>query len=273
MIMIMIMAMAHVNAHTWMLSPEPRYADTCIPIYDSNTCCADAPTDTSTLPVYERGQHVNSEWGRNNHIGGFIRYSILPIGSDTSGFDSIHATFQYACFSSDCVGYDGSIYSWDGSYDMNAVKCSTTIIIPVWLEDGAYTIQWRWHSGGDSYDIRNLGLVDFTSCHDFVVRGGAVADKPRCPLFVGGDADTPELNTCEFFKSNGVNACTDVRDCFGWFAKSPPKEILECPTNVLGGGRLVIGESGTPITNPETSNVNNVDINGLVSQFTPQVCT
>jgi hypothetical protein len=263
-----------VNCHTYMLSPKPRYADLCIPVFDSSTCCAGIPNNFATLPTYSRGQAVYTEWGRNNHVGGFIRYSITEIGNSNNQ-DSFE-TFQYNCYASNCVGYSSSIYTGDpGGSGYNTVKCTANVYIPDWLPDGTYTMQWRWHSGGDSYNIRELGLVDFVTCHDFNIKGGELKPKPICPLFVGGDESTPDLNTCEFFKSNDINACTDIHNCYSWFAKAPPKEILECPTNVVNkmrqetrkepGERLFIGQTLTPNKKPD--NIKPLDISTFITQF------
>lgn len=227
-----------VFAHTYLLTPQPRYQGLCIPAVDLNTnCCAPKPTRPSI--TYTRGQIIKTEWGRNNHVGGFIRYSIVPLqlSDNTNIFNNDSNVFQYNCYAPQCVGNNNNFYAPDPpGTDYNQNKCWMNIKIPDWLPDGSYTIQWRWHSGGDNYNQRNLGLRDFISCHDFIIRGGPLNPKPQCPLFIGGDASNPNLNACEFFKDNSINTCTQERDCFSWYAKAPPKTIMNCPTNILPGG-------------------------------------
>lgn len=227
-----------VLSHTWLLTPPSRHNGLCIPAVDTQTnCCANKPTNPTT--TYTRGQIVRTEWGRNNHVAGFIRYSIVPlINSDILNiFNNDSNVFQYNCYAPQCVGNNNNFYAPDPpGTGFNQNKCSMNIKIPTWLPDGSYTIQWRWHSGGDNYNQRNLGLWDFISCHDFRIQGGPLLQKPQCPLFVGGDASNPNLNACEFFKDNSINTCTIERDCFSWYAKAPPKTIMNCPTNILPGG-------------------------------------
>jgi hypothetical protein len=210
-------------AHTYLLSPAARYQDLCQPTFDNSNCCAQKPNTPAI--TYTRGQIVNTAWGRNNHIGGFIRFSIVPLAnSDIPGiFDNDSTVFQYNCYAPNCIGHSNSFFTGDPNYSYNGNRCTMNVKIPDWLPDGDYTFQWRWHSGGDSYNIRNLGLVDFVSCHDFSIRGGPLRPKPSCPLFVGGDASKPNLNACEFFKNVDINTCTDDKNCFGWFGKAPPK--------------------------------------------------
>ena len=227
-----------IYAHTYLLTPTSRYQGLCIPAVDLNTnCCAQKPTTVST--TYRRGQIVNTQWGRNNHIGGFIRYSIVPLrlSDNLNIFNNDSNVFQYNCYAPQCIGINNNFYTQDpygAGYNDN--KCSMNVKIPDWLPDGSYTIQWRWHSGGDSYNQRNLGLRDFISCHDFRIQGGPLVSKPQCPLFIGGDASNPNLNACEFFKDNSLDTCILEKDCFSWYAKAPPKTIMQCPTNILPGG-------------------------------------
>ena len=258
--MLYILLFSLVNCHTWMLSPKPRIDDLCIVKFSGNNCCGNQPTDTSNLPTYQRGQSIETTYGRNNHIGGFIRYYILPLkDSDTGDFE----LFQANCYASgpECFGRGNSIFTGDppGS-DFNSVICTNEVFIPNWLKDGSYTLRWLWSNGGSNYNIMHSGLVDFSSCHDFKIAGGPLNVKPNCPLFIGGDMDDLSKNACEFFKSNEVNGCTTGEDnqdiCVGDYGKAPPKEIMNCPTNVRNiqdpsNTRLFVGNSTNPFNNNE----------------------
>lgn len=267
--------------HSYMSTPAPRVADLCIPVYSDSNCCAPKPVVVTS--TYTRGQVIDTVWARNNHIGGFVKFSIVPMSqSDVPGvFDLTASAFQYNCFGTDCVGSNGDFFGGDpdGTAEYG-LPCSMKVQIPQWLPDGEYTLQWRWFSGGDSYDIRNLGLIDFVSCHDFRVLGGDFRPKPDCPLFVGGDASDPTKNACEFFKSNDVNACLDERNCISWFAKAPPQPIMSCPSNILKGGvlnglagnfsardsptTLFVGPTDHPEQNPGTESV---DLDAIRAQL------
>ena len=228
------------SSHTYLLTPPPRINELCSPLWTTSNCCADKPTDVRRLVTYTRGQLVLATWGRNNHIGGFIRFSIVPLAlSDSPDAFNEQSIFQYNCYAPNCVGRDNNFFGPDPpGTPFNGIPCSMYVKIPTWLPAGYYTIQWRWQSGGDNYNTRNLGLLDWKSCHDFRIQGGSMTSKPQCPLFIGGDRNAPNLNACEFFKSNDINTCTAERNCFGWYAKAPPKPILQCPTNILPGGMV-----------------------------------
>lgn len=278
---LIVIAANYVMGHTWLLNPTPRHDNLCIPVFDNSNCCKPAPGGVLGA-TYQRGQIISTSWGRNNHVGGFIRYTIVPLSqSDNPGvFENDAAVFQYNCYAPQCVGSGGNFFAGDpGGTPFNANQCSMNLRIPDWLPDGQYTIQWRWHSGGDNYNTRNLGLLDFVSCHDFNIAGGPLGTKPGCPLFIGGDASDPTKNACEFFKGNDINTCTVERDCYSWYGKAPPKAITECPTNILPGGMisalngvfepgqplpLYIGRSSTPITNPGTVEV---DFSSIYAQI------
>jgi hypothetical protein len=200
----------------------------------NSNCCAAKPGSVDI--TYQRGQIVKTSLGRNNHIGGFVQFSIVKLeDSDIPDiFNKDENIFQYNCYATDCYGANNNPFNGDpAGTPFNGVKCNVNIQIPKWLDDGTYSLQWRWNSGGDSFGIKNLGLIDFVTCHDFKINGGPKASKPSCPLFIGGDVAGPNLNACEYFKAPVINACTNDHDCFSWFAKGVPQKIADCPNNII----------------------------------------
>ena len=226
-------------AHTWMLTPTSRYDNLCMPPVDKSNCCKPQPSFESINTKYERGKIIETTWGRNNHVGGFIRYSIVPLSiSDNNGvFDLLSSIFQYNCYAPQCLGDGNNFFNGDPvGTPFNGIKCRMNVKLPDWLPDGYYTMQWRWHSGGDSRNQDALGLTDWVACHDFRIEGGPLNSQPQCPLFIGGDAEDPSKNACEFLKDNVINTCISDTDCYGWYGKAPPKVIMQCPSNILPGG-------------------------------------
>jgi hypothetical protein len=251
----------------------------------NSNCCLPKPNSVNT--VYTRGQIVDSSLGRNNHIGGYVQFSIVKLAdSDIPNiFNNDVNIFQFNCYASDCVGANNDFYAGDpAGSPFNGIKCNTKFQIPSWLDDGDYTIQWRWFSGGDSFGIHNLGLIDFVTCHDFKIQGGTKTVKPSCPLFIGGDASTPSLNSCEYFKDNKINTCTDEHNCFSWFAKAPPQKIIDCPNNIITlqdsknnnfkGSKLplYIGKTNHKLSNPDINQqarIPSIIINSNPVTFSP----
>lgn len=276
-------------SHTFLITPPPRYNNLCIPSVDNSNCCRTRPPFATT--TYQRGQIINTEWGRNNHVGGFIRFSLVPLSqSDIPNiFNNNSNVIQYNCYAPQCVGTNNNFFNADPpGTPFNGNKCSMRLKIPDWLPDGDYTLQWRWHSGGDNYNMKHLGLRDFVSCHDLKIAGGSFNLKPSCPVFIGGDASNPNLNACEFFRWNDINTCTQEFNCFSWYAKAPPKAIMDCPSNILPGGMtnalnnifqrgaslpLYVGNSQQPYRNPGNIfvNLNLLSTSLIVSPTLPTI--
>lgn len=271
------------NSHTYLLTPQSRLQDLCMPAKSGNSnCCASKPNSVST--TYQRGQIIKTNWGRNNHLASFIRYSIVKLSeSDTPDiFNKEENVFQYNCYMTDCYGTNNNPWVGDPSgTPFNGIKCNVNIQIPKWLDDGDYTIQWRWFSGGDSFGIHNLGLIDFVSCHDFKIQGGPKSNKPNCPLFIGGDVANPNLNTCEYFKDNVINTCVDDHNCYSWYYRAPPQKIIDCPDNIITlkdsiNGNFIgkklplfIGSTTNPNPNPNPSLTARIPI--LKQDMTPSI--
>lgn len=270
-------------SHTWMLNPTPRLPDLCMPSKSGNSnCCLPKPNSVRT--TYQRGQIVKTNWGRNNHRASFIRYSIVKLtDSDIQDiFNRDENIFQYNCYMTDCFGANNNPWAGDpGGTPFNGIKCNVNIQIPGWLDDGDYTIQWRWFSGGDSFGINNLGLIDFVTCHDFKIQGGPRSIKPSCPLFIGGDVANPNLNTCEYFKDNVINACVDDKNCFSWYHRAPPQKIIDCPNNIITlkdsfnnnfkGSKLplFIGPTTNPKRNPNPGLTARIPSSKIITAVTP----
>lgn len=49
--------------------------------------------------TYARGQRVRVRWARNNHEGGFVRWSIVPVGSMMDAVVHEQMAFQWGCWS------------------------------------------------------------------------------------------------------------------------------------------------------------------------------
>lgn len=261
-LLLILLFINNVSGHTWLLKPQPRLDELVMPVKGGSTCGRPRPSTATT--TYRRGDIITLSWGRNNHNSGYIRLYVVPLSqSDDYASYNRNNLVQTNCYMPDCTGANNSPFNGDpGGTPFNGLLCNIKFQIPTWLSDGDYTLRWLWSSGGDSFGLINLGLIDFASCHDFKISGGATGSKPSCPLFIGGDVADRSRNACEFFKNNIVNTCTDDRDCFSWYHKAPPDEIINCPTNVITlaqsqnndfrGSRLplYVGPTSNTRTNP-----------------------
>lgn len=174
----------------------------------------------------QRGQTVRVQWYRHNHPGGFIRLAWSP----TSQSDS-HASFDQHIQIITCkdIGGCGPANLNDNTGASNGLDCATSIQVPSYLTDGAWTLQWAYFGG-----YYNAG--DYYACVDYTVSGGTAVGTQPAPYYQGGDVTYPNSNVCLFYSTNALHVCT-VEPCNnGTFAPGPQK-----------GGALGFG-GPTPVT-------------------------
>src|SRR5262245_55464815 len=70
-------ALPHVRGHTYLVEPKTSrpQKDTCSPEYGDEACCRPPPDGQG--PTHGRGDKLKTAWGRNNHWGGYIRWTML----------------------------------------------------------------------------------------------------------------------------------------------------------------------------------------------------
>jgi len=152
----------------------------------------------------QRGATINTQWPRNNHAGGFIRFAWAK--TDES---DVHASFdsnvqQIGCHEvGGCKPDDPSNPNGgdSGPSDGSSQPCQTTITVPLHLTDGAWTLQWAWFGGA-------FALGDYYSCVDYVISGGPTGDKIDA-VFKGGDYSHPGQNKCKFFNTDRLHQCVN----------------------------------------------------------------
>ncbi|KAK1932226.1 hypothetical protein P3T76_012220 [Phytophthora citrophthora] len=239
-----------VEAHSWLVKPVSRETG---PVTTDGTI--GCPHTTPKTPTsFSPGETIDVRYWRNNHLGGFIRWAISRVGSESaSDFDD--NVFFYTCRESgpDCVPADRSTsrYAGDSSGD-HTISCGDTITLPDWLEEGDYVLQWIWFGVGSSYG--NIGWAEpqFVSCADIKLTSPGSSSEPECPTFVGGDRVTKNEDLgddeCFYFYTNSIESTqykgsNDDYEQYYIFGK--PSYVENC-----SGGT---GNSTTrPTDNPET---------------------
>ncbi|ETP46910.1 hypothetical protein F442_06923 [Phytophthora nicotianae P10297] len=197
-----------IEAHSWLVKPVSR--ETGPRTTDGTIGCPNTTPGTPTS--FSPGETIDVRYWRNNHLGGFIRWAISPVGSETaSDFDD--KVFFYTCRESgpDCVPADGSTsrYAGDSSGD-HTISCGDTITLPDWLDGGDYVLQWVWFGVGSSYG--NIGWAEpqFVSCADITLTSAGSGSETGCPTFVGGDRVTKNENLdddeCFYFYTNSIES-------------------------------------------------------------------
>lgn len=197
------------DAHSWLVKPVSR--ETGPRTTDGTIGCPNSTPKTPTS--FSPGETIDVRYWRNNHLGGFIRWAISPVGSETAE-DFDNNVFYYTCRESgpDCVPNNGgdNIYAGDNSGD-NTISCGDTITLPDWLDAGDYVLQWTWFGVGSSYG--NIGWAEpqFISCADITLTDdGSSSAAPSCPTFVGGDRVTDMEgkgdDVCWYYYTNEIVA-------------------------------------------------------------------
>ncbi|TMW67417.1 hypothetical protein Poli38472_011037 [Pythium oligandrum] len=180
-------SVSHVDAHSYMIVPPPRDFEYHIDAEGKLGCPRDK---VNRVTEYKAGETIEVRHWRNNHIGGFIRYAIVPRGKESKeNFDK--NTFHYACREAgpECVPKQNpnDMFATDSSGD-NTIRCGDKITLPDWLPAGDYVIQWTWFGVGVSFGQRGLAEPQFRSCHDIkLTTSGSKSGPPKCPTFTGGD--------------------------------------------------------------------------------------
>jgi len=166
----------------------------------------DVPLSQARTPVttIARGASINVQWPRNNHAGGFIRFAwSLTSGSDVAanfdnGVEEIHCHEIGGCKPDDPSDPNGGDSApADGSFQ----PCQTTITVPLYLTDGAWTLQWAWFGGA-------FALGDYYSCVDYKISGGPTGSQLSA-VYYGGDYTYPGQNKCKFFNTDRLHVCVD----------------------------------------------------------------
>lgn len=129
--------------------------------------------------VFKRGQNVTIVWPRNNHEGGFVRFTLVPVSDRMSHEAHKRMVFHYACFESDRVPCS---YPYCGTDGKNTVF-QTSVIIPSVYPDGLYVLGWAWF-GGIMNRVSYFG--DYWSCSFIRIQGGAPVQLNYQPVFIPG---------------------------------------------------------------------------------------
>jgi len=197
-----------VFGHSYVTSPTSRSNQK-----QSETGCrgpaclgpCDVPKSQARTPVtISRGASVTLQWPRNNHAGGFIRVSWAPTSqSDTmSVFDDnvqqIVCHERGGCKPDDPNDPNGGD---SGPADGSVNPCQVTIVVPPYLTDGLWTLQWAWFGGA-------FALGDYYSCVDYQISGGASGAKPAA-FYLGGDYTYPNQQKCKFFNTDRLHQCVN----------------------------------------------------------------
>lgn len=242
-------------AHNWLLNPQPRITGEA-GLYGASRSqqdnCENSDTNVPGQNNYQRGQSVDASWVYNNHYGGFVRFSLVPLGQegDKDAMNDPANFISISCMSRNCggrtQGYSDSQYDYLSPYNLPAQSgvpfdnsnpenaCSTSLTIPSYIEDGTFVLQWVMYGTHDSDGDKDKALPFYRNCANIQVSGGSqLTDKPQgqCNFaWTGGDRtlsnignvndigkDDLELGKCSYWKFNSISSDTNYYDPPGLF--------------------------------------------------------
>jgi hypothetical protein len=127
--------------------------------------CGVKSSTSSNFTTFARGAPIVTQWPRNNHAGGYMRYSIVSFeNSDIDGiFDDPQHVFHYECAEKGCKSGSNDPNAGDPSFSTpHSNICTGEMTIPNWVPDGQYTIQAQWYgtgsSFGDKFEVNSISF-------------------------------------------------------------------------------------------------------------------
>jgi len=197
-------------AHTALNFPNPRAPKQDDAYVNVANRCENTKTEQTEPTVFERGKEFTPSWWWNNHNGGFVKFAItkgFPASVDTDLFLDNGNIIGGQCYTGGCDqnGFDpGFTHLCKGK----------PMVIPDWVEDGDYTLQFSHIGGFNSLGDPLRALPLYHNCANIKVAGG-VTFKPQVKNwvapFVGGSQDQVggkpgSADVCAFKKFNAEPA-------------------------------------------------------------------
>lgn len=198
-----IASLTPASTHNWLIQPPPYNR-----VFKTRTCegrqCTDAcPSKHSRgmansqerpAATWERGQSVLVKWAKNNHHGGMIRVSLVPVDKMWDRAWHKKMTIMHSCWE---IGEYNCPSGEDCGTDKSREAFSRTVIIPSVFPDGDYVFGYVWY-GGLHFKRDRGHFPDYYSCSHIRIRGGTQLEGSYQPFFEPGDNSRRIVNgQCE----------------------------------------------------------------------------
>lgn len=215
LVLVLLLSSAPVLAHYNLISPQPynkidcnppECPGPCPPIWRTGSARArNSPQHPAA--VWSRGDVKEISWHRNNHEGGFVRMSLVPVAYMNNRWWHLKTAFAYACFATN------KFICGKGKHcgsDRGGRGFRTWITVPQVIPDGDYVFAQVW-AGGLHWRRRRAFFADYYTCSFIRIRGGPVKNTHQ-PTFNSGKSRHRYVN-----RKGGVCASTStyVGECGG----------------------------------------------------------
>ena len=234
MIFTVLLLLNQSSAHYVLIQPKPYNvihcdkpdcSTPCPPVWKSGDAKAQNTPETTTA-VWRRGQKVNVEWHMNNHHGGFIRRSLVPVSKMFDWEWHEKTAFEWGCFAQGLFKCNYKLGPKSdrlrhlrtcGTDAKQRAFSSRSMKVPEVFPDGDYVFSQVWY-GGITYD--NGGeqgmFPDFKTCAYVRIEGGSALKESYEPQFKTGVPFRSEVP-----HGKCVSYASKVNECDG----------LACPEN------------------------------------------
>eukprot|EP00168_Porphyra_purpurea_P002319 TRINITY_DN1266_c0_g2_i2.p2 TRINITY_DN1266_c0_g2~~TRINITY_DN1266_c0_g2_i2.p2 ORF type:complete len:208 (+),score=16.54 TRINITY_DN1266_c0_g2_i2:688-1311(+) len=129
--------------------------------------------DPPTTTTIRRGGVLNLRYTRNNHHGGFARFSLVPADRAMDAHFHTRAAFLYTCWDTGAFKCRTRRERWrDCKYDNKSMAYKRRLRIPRVYPDGLYVLGFAWWGGLDDGKGFNAALGDYYDCSYMRIQGG-----------------------------------------------------------------------------------------------------
>lgn len=211
--------------------------------------------------TWERGSLQTIHYSKNNHQGGFVRLTMVPV--DEMQRKDVHdiMAFYFGCWSSD-QGYscNDKEYHRDCGFDLDNLAWKMDVVVPTVYPDGVYVLGWTWYGGGEGFG----SFGDYYDCAFVRIRGGPLEAQNTAvfkpgPLYSDGcQASVDRLGICptepcgqDYFSENkrpgefaDGGAPVVYRDWYQQALGRPSNQIRVAESDRFGVHRFRIYDTG-----------------------------
>lgn len=183
------------------------------------------------VTTWARGETVPLRWFRNNHEGGFVRWSLVPVAlaNDQAAHDA--AAFAYGCYTVNrykCTPEE-KVQHCGGDNTGSGVRHPGRV--PTNVPDGEYVLGWTWYGG---YNTPDIEFTDYVDCARVRIAGGVPRTESYTPVMLQGSDKAPNGSCLATRNRRGMcrgDVCDGGRDM-----KISIMKVRESAGSWLGGG-------------------------------------
>jgi len=103
--------------------------------------------DVTPVTTTTRGADFPVRWFKNNHLGGFVRWTLVPVHLAQSHEAHDEGAFEWGCFSAGHLKCTPADKEEHCGGDLTGSAFHATVRVPTNIADGEYMLGWSWFGG------------------------------------------------------------------------------------------------------------------------------